>query len=293
MPEPDPASAADPIGGRLRRGVSRLAGRAEPLARRVGLWPFRWLARPALRLLAARSNGRPVPLSTILRLRRLAAGSDPLAPEASATDAAGLADPDLRALLGGLELGVWSLGPAGIERLAGLVRERRPELVLEFGSGVSTLCLAHAARATGGDAPGPLIVAIEQDARHAATTRSRLAAAGLASIAEVVHAPLEIRAWDGIVCSTYRLPRDFEARLEGRKADLVLVDGPAAERGARVATLPLVRRWLADGARIVLDDALRDGELEAAIRWQSSGWIRIEGIVLEDKGLLLATVRSS
>ena len=51
-----------------------------------------------------------------------------------------------------------------------------------------------------------------------------------------------------------------------------------------------IRDHLARGAVIVLDDALRDGELDTARRWAAEGWIRIRGVILVDKGLLVAVV---
>ena len=74
-------------------------------------------------------------------------------------------------------------------------------------------------------------------------------------------------------------------------AQFVLVDGPYAEPGARYATIPTFRKWIATGATVLLDDALRDGELAAARRWHCEGWIDASGISLVEKGLLVAEVR--
>jgi hypothetical protein len=45
------------------------------------------------------------------------------------------------------------------------------------------------------------------------------------------------------------------------------------------------------GTRFYLDDAFRDGEIDAALRWQSLGGVSIEGIRRVDKGLLIGCVR--
>lgn len=281
------------LGDAPRRGVPR---RAIPilyrLLRALGLWPFVLVSAPGLRFLAWRYGGRAAPLSAILRLRRLSAGRDPLLPTPRPRPASEVQDRSLRELLGDRLLGEWSLGPATTDALAQAWRAHPPELAVEFGSGLSTLCLALLAR----EAPAPagsFVIAIEQSERHADETRASLASAGLAEQAQVVHAPLEPRGWDGVRRSTYRLPADLAELVGRRRAGLVLVDGPAAERGARAATLPLVRSWLAEGACVLLDDALRDGELDVARRWRASGWIEVQGIRLVDKGLLQAVTRSS
>ena len=56
------------------------------------------------------------------------------------------------------------------------------------------------------------------------------------------------------------------------------------------ATLPIVRRWLRRGAIVLLDDALRDGELSTAALWSELGWLRVDGVILTEKGLLRARV---
>lgn len=278
----------------------RIPRRAIPLLYRLlrasRLWPFVLLSAPGLRLLAWRHGDRAAPLSAILLLRRLSAGRDPLMPTPRPRPASEVQDRSLRELLGELlgerRLDEWSLGPATIDALAQAWRARPPELAIEFGSGLSTLCLALLAR----EAPASLgsrVLAIEQSERHADETRASLASAGLAEYAQVVHAPLEPRGWDSVTRSTYRLPADLAELIGRRRAGLVLVDGPAAERGARVATLPLVRSWLVEGACVLLDDALRDGELDVARRWQASGWVEVQGIRLVDKGVLEAVTRSS
>jgi predicted O-methyltransferase YrrM len=255
---------------------------------RLGIWPFRWLALAGLWLLRRQYGDDPVPLATVLRVRRLAAGRQPLVPPTRPRAPREVADPGLRELLAGRELGVWALGPEAIERLARTFRTLRPAHVIEFGSGVSTLCLAFLAREQGGAEP-PVIVSFDQEAAHAGATEDWLERAGLDAFATVHHAPLAPIDWEGRSVSTYQLPAGWEGAHD-RQAGLVMVDGPAAEDGARYATLPLVRGMLAPGAVVVLDDALRDGELDVARRWLAEGWIVSPGIVLTDKGLLVGGV---
>ena len=257
------------------------------ILRLLGIWPFTWITGPLMWALARRFGREPVPLRTLLRIRRFGAGPDPLAREGRVVSAGALRDRDLSALLAGRNLGGWALGADSIEELERLFRYLQPGLVVEFGSGVSTLCLAYYASTTShGPVRAKRVIAIEQDIDHARNISEALDVAGLSGIAAVVHAPLVMKRLDGQDYSAYELPVEFLSPSSGVSPDLVLVDGPAAETGARYATLHGLRPLLRRGTAILLDDALRDGELEAADRWERQGWMTELGVRLIDKGLL-------
>src|SRR5918997_489582 len=59
--------------------------------------------------------------------------------------------------------------------------------------------------------------------------------------------------------------------MAGERAELALIDGPKSAwtmRGdCRYATLPLIRRWLVDGALVIVDDAHRRRERDIIERW--------------------------
>jgi len=164
-------------------------------------------------------------------------------------------------------------------------------LAIEFGSGISTVALAVAMRETGVDLARPFVVSLEQDKEQAKETLDLLGNAGLADLVAIVVAPLERQWIEGVHTNCYSIPPAFGVLVGNRKAELVLVDGPAAESGARFGTLPLVRPFVRDRAQFVLDDALRDGELAIARRWASLPYLEIEGIRLIEKGLLQGTIR--
>lgn len=203
--------------------------------------------------------------------------------------ATALQDERLVELLGDAPVGAWALGPGAIELLGKAVRARQPDLALEFGSGTSTVCIAYFLGSAAGKAQ-PIVVSMDQDADHVARTTERLLAAGLGDRAVVLHAPLAHTSADGSTFSSYTLPPELGAVIGDRRASFVLIDGPAAEAGARYTTVVGAREWLAPGADVFLDDALRDGELDTARRWASTTWLRVQGVVLRDKGVLRATV---
>lgn len=224
---------------------------------------------------------------------RILPGTDALVTPALSTTVASIVDPFLRDVLDGRELGTWTLSPLAIDELLQRLSIWRPELAIEFGSGVSTVCLAHGMRQQRDDLTSPWVISIEQDAEHVTATESLLAAAGLADAAIVLHAPLARTQDSDTTRSAHVLPHErIAAAMAERRLGLVFVDGPAAESGARVTTVPAVRRHLRGDTPVVLDDALRDGEIEAARTWEREGLVVDGRYLLAESGLFLGVVRA-
>ena len=146
----------------------------------------------------------------------------------------------------------------------------RPRLVLELGSGTSTVWLGYALEQVGGR-----LVSLDHDPRFAEKTRAALAALGLDAVAEVRDAPLRPVVLDDRSFSWY----DPDALADLREVDLLLIDGPPERTGrdARYPALPVLKDRLADTATIVFDDAHRHDEQVALRRWVET----IEGLTDE------------
>jgi hypothetical protein len=236
------------------------------------------------------AGDRPVPLIVIRGIRRLG-GPDSLAQRTRGVDGSQVEATELARLLAGAELGTWALGPRSIDAIVALVEAIRPNTVLEFGSGLSTIALAWAVRqAIGAGGPGR-VISIEQDDDQAGRTRARLEQAGLAAHGVVLVAPLAEQSIEGRLTTCYSLPPGLDGVLAGRPVELIVVDGPAGPPGVRFGTLPLARPYTAPGTRFVLDDALRDGELAIAAAWGGLPYVKLDGIRLIEKGLLAGSVR--
>lgn len=223
-------------------------------------------------------------------MRPLGIGEDPLVPRMRPIPADRAIGQPLSSHVRGRELGTWALGPKSLAFLQAVVSRERPGLAIEFGSGISTAVLALAMRDAGAGSDGPIVVSFEQDEAQAVQTRELLAGVGLAELVVVVVAPLARQLIEGFSTTCYVLPEDIDRVFGDRKADLVLVDGPAAEAGARFGTLPLAHPFVSHRAQFVLDDALRDGELTVARRWRSLPYVEVEGIRIVEKGLLTGTI---
>ena len=155
----------------------------------------------------------------------------------------------------------WAASPDLLRMLCQQVEDRRPEHILELGSGVSTLVLAYCLERQGSGK----LVSLEHDSEMAARTRRWLARHGLEAFAEVKHAPIVTNRVADEEWPWY----DVSQLESGMEFDVLLVDGPPAtlRTFARYPALPLLQPMLAETATIVLDDGGRVEESEIAKRW--------------------------
>lgn len=144
--------------------------------------------------------------------------------------------------------------------IADLIRDHRPELILEAGSGRSTVVLADLLRELGAG----WLVSLEHLPEYAQQTKQWLAANALDEFAEVRYAPVRPQLVEGAHSEWY----DPSGWDDLENIGLLLVDGPPANLSAfaRNPALPLLRDRLASHAVIVLDDVFGRRREEAAIR---------------------------
>jgi hypothetical protein len=160
-------------------------------------------------------------------------------------------------------LGVWAAAPDFLELVVREVAVREPDLVVELGSGASTLAVAEALTEAGRGR----LVSVEHDARFAAATRRRLERAGWSGAVELVVAPLRPQRFAGHVVPWYDLDA-ITAALGDRGIDLMVVDGPpSVSDDARWPAVPALAERLAAGAPVLLDDGRRAHETRVARRW--------------------------
>jgi predicted O-methyltransferase YrrM len=235
----------------------------------------------------------PVPLGRIRLLRKISIGTDSLFPPYESMKHRGsmLHNEVLGRALADDELGIWSMCPTTLNFIESEIQSRKPNLVLELGSGLSTICLAQYMYDQYGSSDRIYVCSVEQDAEVIKSTLDRLRAFGLAQHVRIFHAPLLEQTIEGHRGPCYSLPAEFVSAMKRLQPDFVVIDGPSAEPGARFGTLPLIQAYLRRTARFYLDDALRDGELTAAARWSRLPYVRLDGIYLTQKGLLLGEVQ--
>ncbi len=154
----------------------------------------------------------------------------------------------------------WAAGPELLRFLYETIVEQRCSLVLECGSGTTTVVMAHALRSLGSGR----VAALEHDPGFAARTRRDLEEHGLTEWAEVVDAELTDVTIDGEAWRWYD-----PAAIPPGEIDLLVVDGPPGATGpeARYPALPLLAERLSERAPVVLDDADRADERAIERRW--------------------------
>lgn len=155
----------------------------------------------------------------------------------------------------------WAMSPTGLLMLSEEIARRDASLVVECGSGSSTLWMAFAMKAKGRGK----VVALEHMQEYADRTRSVLDAHGVGEWAEVRVAPLTPVATPRGEYDWY----DIEGMRWDSAIDILLVDGPPATTGkhARYPALPQLRTFLDPTGLLVVDDADRADEQEVIEFW--------------------------
>lgn len=157
----------------------------------------------------------------------------------------------------------WAMEPTALVELINIVHRERPRVVVECGSGTSTLWLAYALRRNG---EGQLI-SLDHQAEFAEKSQQMLVDHDLTEWARVRHAPLRQTDTPRGEMPWYTLDSD-----EFDDVDLLVVDGPPKATGelARYPALPVLADSLAPDARILFDDADRPDEVAVLDAWRES-----------------------
>jgi predicted O-methyltransferase YrrM len=157
----------------------------------------------------------------------------------------------------------WAASPDVIHTLVELIWARRPRLVVECGSGASSVWLGYALEKVGEGA----LVALEHDERFAASARDLIRAHGLDGVVDVRLAPL--RPWSAGEKPVPWYDTTVLDDLDG--IGMVFVDGPPGSLGplARYPALPVLLPLCTSHAAFVLDDTARTDEQAISNRWMA------------------------
>lgn len=172
----------------------------------------------------------------------------------------------IRPLMGDLPLDLsgWAADPVMVHNAVRLVVETRPSLVVECGSGNSTVVIGRCLRSLGGGR----LISLEHDPAYARRTSELVRLHVLEDVVTVVTAPLEAREADGRAAAWYG--PQYEPRLT-EPIDVLLVDGPPGAGGprARYPAIPILKPRLAPECWILMDDGDRRDERAIAHAWSS------------------------
>ena len=152
--------------------------------------------------------------------------------------------------------------PDFLHFLANEIFRLRPQLIIEVGSGTSTLVAAYCLKKLGSGK----IVSLDHLQKYADITRETVLSHQLQNFAEVLHAPLKDYDIDGKKHPWY----DDSGLEQYGSIDLLIVDGPpmnVADR-ARYPAVPLLKHKLHKNSIILLDDGAREAETETVKLWK-------------------------
>jgi len=254
-------------------------------------------ARFALEVQAFRKrySTEPAPLELCVGLRirasTISCDEDPLLPPSSRLLTSGdcLRDAQLATILQGVELGRWAIASDTVDWLSDFLQRERPKVVLEFGSGVSTVCMCALLQRLHGPG-GYKLLSLEQNPAEAERTSKILNALAGGGSCHVVHVPLIPAVVAGAPTFFYDLNGTCSERFAWLgKADFVFIDGPAAEGPSRYGTLTQVPSNIVAGAKFAMDDGLREEELLTGSLWAQQG-IVVDGVLTRGKGLMIGNL---
>lgn len=141
------------------------------------------------------------------------------------------------------------------------IQEERPRLVVEAGSGISTLIAAYSLKHLGQGR----VISLEHDPQYAEITRNLILRHRLQDIATVVHAPLKKYDINGHTWLWY----DLECLELDQAIDFLFIDGPpgSIQKLSRYPALPLLFGQLSEKVTIILDDGIREDEKKIVDLW--------------------------
>jgi len=153
-------------------------------------------------------------------------------------------------------LGSWKADVGLLVLLTDHILEYKPKLVVEFGTGASTLIIAKAQEMAGGGR----LISFDQHGDFVDSTRQWLADHGLEADLRAVGLTPSDGGWPGLWYDHGPLPNGI---------DLLLIDGPpwVIHPLTRGSADTLFHR-LSPGGTIMLDDGARPGERVVARRWR-------------------------
>lgn len=168
-----------------------------------------------------------------------------------------------------VQLTSMSLRPYVIAFLVNEMFINNRKKIIEFGSGISTILLARAARSKNN---GTRIVSVEENKEWCTFISQILHQEGLADFVTMLHIPLEKKELLGNSSHWYN-QESLTTSLKGQETfDMVVIDGPTAFSKqiahSRYFAIPFLNGLLHESHAIFLDDANRFGERAVMKMWK-------------------------
>lgn len=161
----------------------------------------------------------------------------------------------------------WAMSPDVLLKLHEYITNAKPKIVLEFGSGVSTIVICDALRQNNSGR----LISIEHLEKFMKETMEVIKNENLSSFLDLRLAPLKI--WTGEhLCNEKPVFWYDEKVIDTsnlKEIDLLIVDSlpESTNPYARYPALPIIYKNLSNKAQVWLDDANRKDEADIAHAW--------------------------
>jgi predicted O-methyltransferase YrrM len=155
----------------------------------------------------------------------------------------------------------WAASPDFLRLVYKQIRKEEPNLVVELGSGSSTIIGGHALQQNGAGR----LLSFDHLEEYAQESREALSFHNLGDYCHVLTTPLTTYSLNGGTWKWYSLG-DFGP---DETVDLVIVDGPPGklQELSRYPALPLLGEWLSEDPMFIIDDGDRKDERIMVKKW--------------------------
>ena len=174
--------------------------------------------------------------------------------------------------------GEWRLEKDVCQLIGKYCEEYRPEHVLEFGSGLSTLILAHEAE----KGNVKKIWSIDHQKNFPGHPGEILEKTGQKSFVNLCSFPIRLKYFAGKLFQFYSIPKRLLKEIG--KLDMVLIDGPPYYFHGREAALYMIFNLLGNESLVLLDDVVRQNrEMKYIDNWHRYFGSAIDSIIYQDQ----------
>lgn len=183
----------------------------------------------------------------------------------------------------------WAASPDVLLNLHEFIRETKPRVVVEFGSGASTLVIADALNQNGFGK----LYSFDHSEYYAAKTNRYLSREGLNSFVELSVTSLVL--WNGKHLNGLNENLWYDLKeADLNNIDLMFVDGPPGItcKYSRYPALVQLHERMAKDATIYMDDSSREDEAAICEAWSKEFSYDVESLPEFEKGLVILTRRS-
>mgnify|MGYP001768255739 CR=1 FL=1 len=172
----------------------------------------------------------------------------------------------------------WAVSPDITRILMKYIFDIQPEVMMELGSGVSTIISGYCLKMNG---KGKLI-SMEHDEPYYRDSLNSIRAHGLEDYVDLIYAPLKDYKIDSASYSWY----DLTKVNPDSKIDLLTVDGPPGtiQKESRYPAFPLLKKYLNQNAIILIDDYSREDEKEMVKQWLADPELKQLSTINSEKG---------